>query len=133
MKTIEQFDAVPAGGMVIRQEGAVLRVFFDIEKMQPQVTEDGTASEGSDDVYTCYNVDVKAPFTYGAIVSATVNDRYSADDVQALSANLIEAQNAGSDLSDDKRREYLGEWADFQAWRAKAKQVAAEVVNAIKK
>lgn len=131
MKTLEQLASIPESGIVIRQEGAVLRLFFGIEPAEPMPSPEGEETAQPEGLCECYNVDVRAPFTYGSIVAAIVNDKYSADDVQALSANCIEAKNPDSPLSDGKRAEYEAEWAEFQQWRAKAKGIASAVIESM--
>ncbi|MCM1075932.1 MAG: hypothetical protein NC548_52650 [Lachnospiraceae bacterium] len=135
MKTLEQIEMIPQNGIIVRQEGAVLRVFFDIAKAPtPESPKDGEEVHTQpDDLCECYNVDVQAPITYGSIVAAIVNDKYSSDDVQALQANYLEAKDSKSSLDSDKRKEYLAEWSDFQAWRTTAKEIATSVVSMINK
>lgn len=130
MKSINEFTSVPESGIIAVEEGALTRVYFDIMPYQAVDDEEGGTAECASQ-YICENIDVNGR-TYSAIVSAIVNDRYTADDVQAINANLIEAQDADSELSDEKRDEYMAEYAAFQAWRKKAKAVAATVVELIK-
>lgn len=131
MKALEQLPNVPQNGIVVRQEGAVVRLFFDIEPAPVMPTVDGEEPSSPGDLYQCYNVDVPAPATYGAVVAAIVNDKYSADDTQALISNFTEAKDADSEISDEKREEYISEWNEFQSWRAKAKEIATTVTNLI--
>ena len=132
MKTNGHFQE-PENGIYAFQEGALLRMYFDFEKCEVAKDEEGNEIEGAPkDLYNAYNVDVVSPFSYGNIVSAIVNDKYTADDVQALQANYIEAKDAESDISAEKREEYLAEWQEFQAWRAKAKDIAVTVLAQIK-
>lgn len=128
MKTLEQLPSIPDSGIIVRQEGAIVRLFFDIEAApMPALEEDVCAQP--EDLCQCYNVDVPAPANYGNIIASIVNDKYSADDVQALSANYIESNDPENNLDDDKRAEYISEWKEFQAWRAKAKEIASTVIN----
>lgn len=130
MKTLEQIQEIPESGILLRAEGAVLRVFFNISKAKPMATgEDGEESGEPEDLCECYNVDVNAPFNYGNIIAAIVNDKYSSDDVQALQANYIDAMDEKSKTASDKREEYISEWNDFQSWRATAKEIAAKVIS----
>jgi hypothetical protein len=129
MKIVGTFEDIPQDGIYLLQEGALLRIYFDfVEYQQPESIE-GMQREERTDSYEAYNVDVPAPFSYGNIVSAIVNDKYTADDVQALQANYIEAKDADADLTEAKRQEYLTEWSDFQNWRAKAKYIAKNVTD----
>lgn len=59
-------------------------------------------------------------FTYPAIVSAIVTERYPSDQMQAVVNNYL------GDPDDPK---IVGEMRDMQAWRAFAKQVAKDVLN----
>lgn len=132
MKTIEQLRCIPESGIVIRQEGGVVRLFFDITPAQAVALE-GEESCAPDDLYECYNVDVKAPVNYGSVIAAIVNDRYTADDAQALISNFTEAKDENSGIEQTKREEYISEWTEFQQWRAKAKEIAAFVTQGLKK
>lgn len=133
MVSYNEFAEVPESGIICFKEGMMIRVYFDIEPYEPVVSENDPGhmhAESIADQYVCENVDVEGR-TYSDIVSAIVNDRYSADDVQALQANFIEAKDAESQLTEDKRAEYLIEYSDFQAWRKKAKEVATAVLELI--
>lgn len=131
MKALEQLPNVPDNGIVIRPEGAVVRLFFDIAPASEMPTEDGETSSGPGDLYECYNVDVPVPADYGTVVAAIVNDKYSADDTQALISNFTSARIEESDMTEEKREEYISEWNVFQAWRAKAKEIATIVTTII--
>lgn len=134
MKTLEQIPVIPESGILIRQEGAVLRVFYDISKAPaPDVADDSEETPAPpEDLCECYNIDVDAPIEYGSIVAAIVNDKYSADDVQALSANYIDAKDPDSTILREKREEYLAEWSEYQAWRTSAKEIASTVISMLK-
>ena len=131
MEALEQFPNVPDSGIVIRQEGGVVRLFFDIAPAPEMPTEEGETTSGPGDLSECYNVDVPVPANYGNIIAAIVNDKYSADDTQALISNFTEARVEDSDMSHEKREEYIAEWNEFQAWRVKAKEIATAVTNII--
>lgn len=133
MTSYNEFAVVPENGIICFEEGSLLRVYFDINPHQSVVDESapvGLQGENNPNLYVCENVDVEGR-TYGEIVSAIVNDRYSADDVQALQSNYIEAKDPDSEITDEKREEYLTEYSDFQAWRKRAKEVASEVITII--
>lgn len=138
MRTIEQFERVPESGIIIRKEGAIIRVFFGIKEVTQKSPDDkAEAKKGEDSdaqqgvkLYEGYTVDVNGR-TYADIVAAIVNDKYSSNDVQALQSNYIEAKDAESELTEAKREEYLAEWTNFQNWRKQAKEVAAEAVKMI--
>lgn len=117
-------------GIAILSEGTLHRVYFGIHRRERTIREDDgddtLMRTGPENDYEMDYVDV-AEFSYGPVVSAIVNDRYSADDVQALQANYIEAMDSASELTEEKREEYLYEYAEFQAWRKKAKEIAKTV------
>lgn len=138
MRTIEQFERVPESGIIIRKEGAIVRVFFGIKEIHQEGFEDKAKTKNGEEsneqqgvkLYEGYTVDVNGR-TYADIVAAIVNDKYSSNDVQALQSNYIEAKDAESELTESKRAEYLAEWATFQDWRKQAKEIAAEVIKMI--
>lgn len=130
MKCNSEFASVPKSGIIAYAEGDIVRVFFDIRKAAKPSSE-GEGILELPDTYDCENVDVRNPADYGSIVAAIVNDRYSNDDAQAINANYTYAKDADSPLTEEKRAEYLREYADYQAWRAHAKEVAAKVTETI--
>lgn len=131
MKAFEQIPSVPESGIVIRPEGDIVRLFFDIEPASPVDSMEDEETSHPDDLCQCYNVDVPVPISYGAIVAAIVNDKYSSDDVQALSANYIEAKEPDSLIDEEKREEYLTEYSIFQGWRRRAKEVSSAVLESL--
>ena len=124
MKASYQMTELPQSGVKVTVEGAILRLLFDFSQATPAEGEVAT------DIYKCESVDVNGR-TYGDIVSAIINDRYSADEVQAIMANYAEALDGSSDITAEKRAEYLAEYEDYQTWRKHAKEVAHTVVSEI--
>ena len=124
MKANYQMSALPRKGVQVTVEGALTRLLFDFSKVEP--AEDSETS--ADDIYDCESVDVTGR-SYGAIVAAIVNDRYSPDDVQAVMANYAEAIDENSDIEADKRAEYVAEYATYQQFRHHAKEIAATAVE----
>lgn len=118
--------AVPSGVKVVR-EGLTTRIFFDYSTETRQGMDEKNVT-----VLVAENVDVNGS-DYSDIVNAIVRDRYAADKVEAVMANYQEAMDLTSSLTEDKRSEYKAEYDSFQAWRAKAKEVAASVVEQIGK
>ncbi len=119
-----QLDAAPESSVNIVVEGTRLRIYFDYEQ-DTQTDEDGNAIENC---YKCENVDLVGTRSYGSIISAVVASKYSNDDVTAIMANKGLADDADSDITDEKRTEYLQDYSDFQSWRAHAKEVAKEAI-----
>lgn len=122
MKASYQMTALPQSGVQVTIEGALMRLLFDFSQAEPREGEEST------DIYDCESVDVNGR-TYGDIVSAIVNDRYSSDAVQAIMANYAEALDSSSDITPEKRAEHLEEYEDYQTWRKHAKEIASEVVS----
>lgn len=60
---------------------------------------------------------------YGLVVSAIVRSRYSQDEVEAIVNNYLYS----------KTDEHKSEWRDLQEWRARAKEIATEILNEIVK
>lgn len=121
MKVFEVLEFVPKSGIIVREEGSILRVYFDIEKQKAETSKSGDVivQEG---MCAMENVDVHGTRTYDGIVNAIVCDHYPADKMQAIINNhLLEGDS----------EEHEAEFAEMQAWRAKAKTIAREVVTMI--
>lgn len=121
------------GEVAVKAAGQDIRVYFDIEeRLSDSESEESAKGEPENPVRSWDAEMVRVSgHTYGSIVAAIVNDKYSADDVQALTANVMEANDPDSSLPDEKKAEYITEWAEFQAWRAKAKEVAAKAMTCL--
>ena len=125
MKTTYQLDSVPASGIILIIEGMLLRIMYNIVHREPTEDEDGHV--GPDNLYDLDIVDVNGR-SKGEIISAIVNDRYTSDQVQALTANYALATDPESGITEEKRAEYREEYQAYQDCRSEAKQVAALVV-----
>lgn len=121
MKVFEVLEVVPKSGIIVREEGDIIRVYFDIEKQKAETSKNGEVIL-PDGMCTMENVDVFGTRTYDGIVNAIVCDHYPADKMQAIINNhLLEGNN----------EEHEAEFSEMQAWRAKAKSVAKEVLTMI--
>lgn len=121
MKVNQVLENVPSNGIIVREEGDIVRVFFDIEKLKAETSKNGEVIV-PDGMCTMENVDVFGTRTYDGIVNAIVCDHYPADKMQAIINNhLLESES----------KEHEAEFAEMQAWRVKAKRVAKEVVSMI--
>lgn len=121
MKVFQVLDVLPKNGIIVREDGDIIRVFFDIEKMAYETSKDGEVII-PDGMCSMENVDVSGTRTYDGIVNAIVCDHYPADKMQAIINNhLLESES----------NEHQAEFAEMQAWRVKAKSVAKEVVTMI--
>lgn len=121
MKVNQVLENVPSNGIIVREEGDIVRVFFDIQKQKAETSKDGEVIV-PDGMCTMENVDVFGTRTYDGIVNAIVCDHYPADKMQAIINNhMLESES----------KEHQAEFAEMQAWRVKAKRVAKEVVSMI--
>lgn len=121
MRVNQVLENVPSNGIIVREEGDIVRVFFDIKKQKAETSKDGEVIV-PDGMCAMENVDVFGTRTYDGIVNAIVCDHYPADKMQAIINNhLLESES----------KEHQAEFAEMQAWRAKAKSVAKEVVSMI--
>lgn len=121
MKVNQVLENVPSNGIIVREEGDIVRVFFDIQKQKAETSKDGEVIV-PDGMCTMENVDIFGTRTYDGIVNAIVCDHYPADKMQAIINNhLLESES----------KEHQAEFAEMQAWRVKAKRVAKEVVSMI--
>ena len=72
-------------------------------------------------------------WNYGAIVSALVRAKYSADDIEAITNNnsaLLTMPSAVSSAeSEEDREEKLAEFRKMQEWRSKCKERARELIS----
>ena len=72
-------------------------------------------------------------WNYGAIVSALVRAKYSADDIEAITNNNIALLTMPSEVSsaasEEDREEKLAEFWKMQEWRSKCKERAKELIT----
>lgn len=115
---------IPSGVEVVR-EGVATRINFDF------ALDERTIDDVVVQMLAYENVDMRCSVDYGSVVNAIVSDRYAPDKVQAIMANYQDAKDSESEITDEKRAEYLQEYSDYQEWRKKAKTVASAVVDAV--
>lgn len=132
MKVFQVLDVLPKNGIIVREEGDIIRVFFDIEKMAAETSKSSEVIV-PDGMYTMENVDVCCTRTYGGITDAIVCDHYPADKMQAIINNhfLKLAKIADGKKLDEDDIAHEAEYDAMQEWRVKAKSVAKEVVTMI--
>lgn len=128
MKCYMNERQMPQDDLEVVPDNGLLRIYFDFEKIEVSAG-DVQHPEKTMPMVRCENVDVPTGRSdYGGIVSAIINDRYTADDVQAMVANYEAAKDPDGEIPTDKREEYLNEYAAFQSWRAHAKEIAKKVI-----
>ena len=118
-------NGIPTDGFKVVEESSLLRIYFDYNKEESVTEEDGTTI---DDNYSCENVDIDGKRDYSSLVAGIVSEHYSNDDVTAIIANKALADDTTSEITDEKRAEYLAEYTTFQTWRSHAKEIAEKVV-----
>ncbi|MEI3053876.1 MAG: hypothetical protein V8T35_11165 [Prevotella sp.] len=132
MKVNQVLENVPSNGIIVREEGDIVRVFFDIQEQKAETSKDGEVIV-PDGMCTMENVDVFGTRTYDGIVNAIVCDHYPADKMQAIINNhfLNLAKIADGKKLDEDDIAHEAEYDAMQEWRVKAKSVAKEVVSMI--
>lgn len=102
---------IPSNGVEVINDGADMLIRYDIAEADTE--------EGQPKQYTANEVRVKRSASYGDIVSAIIDDKYSNDEMQAIINNhLLDATS-----------EHEAEFADMQSWRSHAKEVAHKVID----
>lgn len=124
MKSYRNYDGGSIPELEVVREGKLTRIYFDFDVEIREIDEEVV------EMLVCENVDVMG-VDYAAIVNGIVTENYPSDKYEAVMANYAEANDHNSELSPEKRAEYLQEYSDFQAWRKKAKTVALDVVAEI--
>lgn len=121
MKTVHTMISLPESDVMTIREGSLLRIFFGFT---PHVDLEGSNA----DLYDCTNVDLEGS-SYSDIVNAIMVDKYPSDKVQAILLNYQDATDMGSDMTDNKRAEYIAEYNNLQAYRRYAKEIAHTVTD----
>ena len=65
------------------------------------------------------------------MVSEIIKSEYSSDEIEAITLNYTNVidPNPVVQITDEKREEYINDWAKLQQLRVKAKQIATIVIN----
>ena len=113
-----EYDYIPELSI---KEGNTTRLFFGFE----EVVRDNNGEPITK--YAGHNVDINGDITYGSVVSAIIKEQYSDDKKDAILANR---ELVRDNPSHEKADEYNSEYTAFQNWRAYAKEVAVQVINA---
>lgn len=69
-----------------------------------------------------------AVWDYDAIVAAIINAEYPSDSMQAINNNFLRTID-GTELSEEKRNEYIDEHFQMNAYRDHAKTVARDLIK----
>lgn len=125
MKAQKHIASIPESGVLVVLEGSLTRIYFDFTDPQPREEEPLAI-----DIKDCENINVHGR-SRDDIVSAIINDRYNNNSYQAISANYELAKDPDSQITPEKRAEYLAEHAAFQNWRTHAKEIAGIAISII--
>ena len=125
MKAQKHIASIPDSGVLVVLEGSLTRIYFDFTDPQPREEEPLAV-----DIKDCENINVHGR-SRDDIVSAIINGRYNNNSYQAISANYELAKDPESQITPEKRAEYLAEHASFQEWRAHAKVISSIARNII--
>lgn len=94
------------------EDGKYINIYFDEKKIE------STNDEGETTIqYEYESVDAPQGADYPTLVSAIVRTRYSSDAVEAII------------LNDNDTAEHAQQYADLEAWRTHAKEVAKQVLG----
>lgn len=113
------FDYEPP---IVTFEGEWVLICFDVEHVQEERINPKTGETELVDVIKAYAVRVHQPLTYARIVDAIVTAAYPNDVMWATVNNY---------LLDETEPEHKSSFDEMQAWRAKAKSVATEVMEIV--
>ena len=125
MKSLKSLEEIPQEGYIIIKEGNVLRMFFGFEKQESNDM-DGTPIINNN--YWCRSVDT-IDISYGGIVDAIITDIYPLSSQYAILANKNLADDVTSDITEEKRNNYINEYNTFQSYRFFAKDLASKIIN----
>ena len=97
------------------------QINFDIETLQTEDTEGKPVTN-----YRSLYVQVTA-LNYSDLVAAIIQSRYSDSEITAIVMNNMQANDINSEISQEKRKEHISEYAELQSWRKHAKEIASSL------
>ena len=112
-----EFDFRPE---LVTDEGQNVRICFDIEAVENEMPAIGDEEPVVREVFEAYVVRVDKPITRDRIVDAIITAEYPNDKMQAVVNNY---------LLNQKDAEHKAEFQAMQEWRAKAKNIANEILS----
>ena len=114
-----QFDQRPE---LVEMEGATARINFDVEEVEQTLPPMGDEEPVVKTVFEAYVVRVQQPVDRSKVIDAIVTAEYPNDRMQAVVNNY---------LANQKDAERKQEFNDMQNWRAHAKEIATEAIEAL--
>ena len=97
------------------------QINFDTEELSSEDIEGNTVTS-----YRSLYVQVKS-ISYTNVISAIIQSRYSDSEITAIVMNNMQANDINSEISQEKRKEYISEYTELQSWRKHAKEIASSL------
>ena len=97
------------------------QINFDTEELSSEDTEGQPVTN-----YRSLYVQVKS-ISYANVISAIIQSRYPDSEITAIVMNNMQANDINSEISQEKRKEYISEYTELQSWRKHAKEIASSL------
>ena len=97
------------------------QINFDTEELSSEDIEGQQVTS-----YRSLYVQVKS-ISYADVISAIIQSRYSDSEITSIVMNNMQANDINSEISQDKRKEYISEYTELQSWRKHAKEIASSL------
>ena len=97
------------------------QINFDTEELSSEDTDGQPVTN-----YRSLYVQVKS-ISYADVISAIIQSRYSDSEITAIVMNNMQANDINSEISQEKRKEYISEYTELQSWRKHAKEIASSL------
>ena len=97
------------------------QINFDTEELSSEDTDGQPVTS-----YRSLYVQVKS-ISYANVISAIIQSRYSDSEITAIVMNNMQANDINSEISQEKRKEYISEYTELQSWRKHAKEIASSL------
>ena len=97
------------------------QINFDTEELSSEDIEGQPVTS-----YRSLYVQVKS-ISYANVISAIIQIRYSDSEITAIVMNNMQANDINSEISQEKRKEYISEYTELQSWRKHAKEIASSL------
>ena len=97
------------------------QINFDTEKLSSEDIDGNTVIS-----YRSLYVQVKS-ISYADVIAAIIHSRYSDSEITAIVMNNMQANDINSEISQEKRKEYISEYTELQSWRKHAKEIVSSL------
>ena len=97
------------------------QINFDTEELSSEDIDGNTVTN-----YRSLYVQVKS-ISYADVISAIIQSRYSDSEITSIVMNNMQANDINSEISQEKRKEYISEYTELQSWRKHAKEIASSL------